>query len=574
MNKFFETFKDSYVQMFDDRKHWLERTPLPFYDKVMPMSDLIKNPTRIRELNKLGVGVFFTPNPCEGGRSEENVQAIKWVYVDIDSGSKKDQMQRIKESPIYPSTIIESLRSYHCYWRCDVRTEDFKNLINGLILHYNGDPAISSTNEVLRVPGFLHQKYKDNSFLIKILKFDSENIPYEDMSAAYPKPMDLWKRKYAMKTDDLTVLKDIPICAVLDRLGIAYTNKNEIIENGEITSTIINKKQNYINRFSGKPPSGSTIDLAMHYNNTDVRGAIKWLRDTFLIKSEKKEPEAIGRKDVTAEDIMAEMSRERKIFTWGTNMLDHDITAIEPHHFCILAGLAGAGKTAFAFDVAWKNSEHKILFLSLEMSEEAILIRGARSFAGITKSEWKNRPAGIPQHKLEAYERRATELTENKNILLRSFPHDIEPTIENVFAMIQSIKPDLTIIDNLDLIKKDSKRSEYLEQNRIAEEFMNLCHQKKVPIVMLHHENPHSKGKGLSAMRGSAKLGDACDTQLSCFRQWVEGADAKTNAEFTVMCNKDRDFGQWTMTKVYFQGGTFVDEFQDKNPIDYWQNNI
>lgn len=575
MNKFLETFKDSYIQLFDDRKYWKEKPSLPEYVSTMPMDDFVKNINNVKKLNELGVGVFFTPNPCKGGRKESNVTEINWVYVDMDSGSKKDQMQRIKESPFYPNIIIESLRSYHCYWRCDIRPDDFKNLINGIILFYNGDQAITSSNEVLRVPGFLHKKYKDNSFLIKTLKFDLEKISYEDMAEAYPKPIDLWQKKYGMSTDDLTVLKDVPIKLVLDRLGIQYSNKNEILENGEITSAVINDKQNYVNRFSGKPPSGSTIDIAMHYNNTDVKGAIEWLRDTFLIKKEKKKLETTGRKDVTLSSIMEELSRERKLFTWGTELLDNSITAIEPHHFCILAGLAGAGKTAFAFDIAWKNSKlgYKILFLSLEMSEDALLVRGARSFAGITKSEWKNRPVGISSYKLELYEKRAKDLVENKNILLRSFPSNVDPTTENVFAMIESIGPDLTIIDNLDLIKKDPKQSEYLEQNRIAKELMDLCHQKKEPIIMLHHENPHSKGKGLSAMRGSAKLGDSCDTQLSCLREWTEGAEAKTNAEFTVMVNKDRDFGQWTMSKVYFKNGVFVDEYDDVE-FEPWENNI
>jgi len=560
LTQFYDIFKNSYVQTFDDTKQ--NRAG---FVKTFKMCDIAVYKKWLVDMNKTGMGVFFTPNPCQNGRTESDITAIDWVYVDMDEGTKAEMMEKIKNSPFYPHIITESSRSYHLFWRViGMDKEIFSKIIAGLIDFYDGDPAISSTNEVLRLPPFYHMKDPKNPFQVQILRLDlSYEINANEMFEAYPEPVKKFQVKFNIADEDLDVLKKISITDVLNKLGVQVKRNFICDNNGKMSSASINVQGNYVNRFSGKAGSGSTIDVAMVYGNMDLKQAIEWLRTEFNLK--KKEVVVVN-KPMSVNEIMEEINAKTEMFTWGTPRLDRELTAIERHHFCVIAGLASAGKTAFAFDVAIKNAKlgHKVLFLSLEMSEKSILVRGARSFAGITKEEWRGRPKTIPEHKMQAYEYRAKRLTEEKNLFLKSMPKDVDPMIENIFTLIEAINPALTIIDNFDLIKKDPKNSEYLEQNRISEQIRSFCKDKNRPIILIHHENPHSKNKGLGAMRGSAKIGDNCDTQLSCSREWSVDASPEDNAKFFILANKDRDFGQWNMSTVYFKDGTFMDEYNQE----------
>jgi len=556
---FLDVFKNSYIQMFDDRKYWKDRPGLPKYKPMFPMSELKKNLKKIRELNKLGVGVFFTPNPCKGGRKEINVEKVEWIYVDMDSGTKGDQAERIRNAPIRPTMVIESLRSYHCYWRCDIEKSKFKELIDGLIIYFNGDQAITSTNEVLRVPEFLHNKYRGKPFEIKLLKFTDTKISFEDMIKAYPKPMDKWKRDYKMRDNDLTVLRDIPVKQVLDRLGIQYSNKNEILEGGEITSAIINDKQNYVNRFSGKPPSGSTIDLAMHYNNTDVKGAIEWLKDTFLFKSaDRKEIRLEKKEDYT------------KRYTWGTHHLDHTFAIIKRDTLTVVYGSRGQGKTTYIFDMANKNAKlgHKVLLYSLEMEQEAIISDMCRKFAGITVGEEFDYK--IPEHKQEAYDKKMEELKSETSLIFEGMRRSGDKSWENILEGISKHEDiDLIIIDNLDLISGGLGESNNEKQIRIIKDMMTFVSEYKIPIMLLHHQRKFTssgKSAGMDDMSGSGKVPDTADYIVRVIRDSDPMQEIPDRYKTVLHLEKARGYSE-EMEDIYFYRGSFLDDYPSEKLV-------
>lgn len=564
IKQFYETFKNSYVQTFDDTKQGRSG-----FVKMLPMQDLEAN--NLKVLNEEGAGVFFTPNPCKGGRKEENVTNIEWVYADLDEGTKPEMMERIKKSPFYPHVITESSRGYHLLWRVDCSREQFDKIIAGLIYFYDSDPAISSTNEVLRLPPFKHMKDPKNPFPVQVLRFDlSEQITAENMLEAYPEPHKSFQVKFEIKDDDLGILKTLPIVDVLRKLGVDV-RRSSIFENGKETSAKINTAGNYINRFSRKNGSGSTIDAVMAYGNLELKDAIEWLRKEFGL--EKK----TVIKQIEEVEEIDPINEKCQVFTWGTNNLNRKITPIKSDQFIVLAGETGSGKTTFCFDVAWKNAIEgkKVLFLSLEMTKNQILTRAARSYAGITKEDWRN-PSAIAQTKKDLYLKRKEEFNKLDNLILSGFPDGVPKNTANIFAMIEQIKPDLTFVDNFDLIEKDDK-AEYAEQNRIAGEFMNLAKDKKRPIIVLHHFNKGKDDKGqrgLDSIRGSGKITHNAHSVLICYRVYDEDATPEANAKFTILQKKDRDFGQQSLVNIYFKNGSFQDDYNPSAALEFWQNNI
>lgn len=570
LKQFYSLFKDSYLQTFDDTKQ--DRAGFTMTFPIMELKEKIQ---KIKTLNEKGAGIFFTPNPCKAGRKENNVTEIRWVYVDMDEGTKEEMVEKIKNAPIPPSIVTESSRSYHAYWRLTSCTdEQFKKIINGLIEFFDGDPAISSKNEVLRLPGFNHMK-KD-PFQIKIVRLELSEESPEDMIEAYPyePPMEKFTKKFNLKTDELGIIKDLDIKLVLARLGIQVSRDNFIMEGNEKTSASVNVKGNYIHRFSGKQGSGSTIDAVMTYGRMDKAEAIKWLKDMAGIENELR-PESVAR--ILAEPEAAKkdcIDEDSKVFTWGTDNLNKNISPIQKHHMIVLLGKTGQGKTTFCFDIAEKNSRlgHKVLFLSLEMTKDEIETRLARSSAGIKKAEWREKTK-ISDHKKEIYKKRREELKDNKNLILRGFPREIPATTENIFATISKIKPDLVFIDNFDLIAKNPKATEYGEQNRIISELTGFAQTENIPLIILHH---HKKGKetDLDSARGSGKITHNPDTVLILSRGYDENASEEDNAKLLVRQEKDRDFGELYMTNIFFYRGSFYDEYPKQITNNQWYDKI
>lgn len=566
--KFYKEFLTrGWVQTFDDTKQNTAGFVLSF-----PGKEMLIHRKEIREKNRKGMGVYFTPNPCEGGRKEENVTSVQWVFADLDDYSEQDMKAVVKRAPVRPSIVVRTGRGFHLYWKCGCSRDQFTKLVEGIIFFFDSDPAISSINEVLRLPGYYHMKDPDNPKMVEIIHFNPELVTIDEMLKAYPSPVKQVQRQY---NDDaeLEFLKDVPITRVLERLGVEVKQR-AIWENGEKTSAMVNEKGNYINRFSGKPGSGSTIDAVMEYGKMELNEAIDWLRDMAGVK---KDPKKVAKVVLKREEVEQDrIDTDRKDMTWGTPNLDQRITPIESHHFVLLVGETGSGKTTFCFDVAYKNSLKgiKVLFISLEMTEDEIATRFARTHAGITKAEWRNRKA-IPKEKVEAYRRKKKELLGNDSLLLRGFPKDVPPTTENVFAVVEEAKPDMVVLDNFDLVWKDDRKSEYQEQTRIAKEIMDFTNNRKIPMIVLHHFNKGSdkdKIRGLDSIRGSSKIIHNADTGLICYRKFEEDASPEDNAMFTIVQKKDRDFGQGAVCVVYFQYGVFGDEYNDGNEVADYKN--
>lgn len=106
-------------------------------------------------LNTMSAGVFWQVNEGDlRGRSEENVQRVRALFLDLDGSPLPDPM------PITPHAIVESSPGrFHVYWRADgVALGEFSALQRALAEKYGGDVSVNDAPRVLRVPGFWHVK--------------------------------------------------------------------------------------------------------------------------------------------------------------------------------------------------------------------------------------------------------------------------------------------------------------------------------------------------------------------------------------------------------------------------------
>ncbi len=115
--------------------------------------------------NTAGANIYVAANPLRPGsrrRTKEAIAQVRYLYLDIDAdGETRIAVVRASDAVPQPSIILNtSPNKYQVLWR--VEGFDFaaqEETLKRLALAFGGDPACTDCNRVLRIPGFLNQKY-------------------------------------------------------------------------------------------------------------------------------------------------------------------------------------------------------------------------------------------------------------------------------------------------------------------------------------------------------------------------------------------------------------------------------
>jgi hypothetical protein len=115
--------------------------------------------------NDNGANIYVSANPLHAGsrkRTKECVASVRHIYIDIDdNGDARLAALRASDLVPTPTAIIStSPGKYQALWRVAGFDFERQEQTLKLIAHsFGGDPACTDRNRVLRVPGFLNQKY-------------------------------------------------------------------------------------------------------------------------------------------------------------------------------------------------------------------------------------------------------------------------------------------------------------------------------------------------------------------------------------------------------------------------------
>ena len=255
---------------------------------------------------------------------------------------------------------------------------------------------------------------------------------------------------------------------------------------------------------------------------------------------------------------------QHKIFTWGSIIADGKFSPIEPQNFIIIAGETSSGKTAYSFDLAVKNAGmgNSVLFISLEMTGSQIITRIARSYAGITKAQWRDKSL-IGPNQIIAYKNKRAELMSVQNLEVQGFGKGQNPTIKNILSIIEAKRPSLVFVDNFDLITRTDEQLQH--EQMLSKSFMDFTNKNKIPIIVLHHTKKTKDKINIDSIRGSGKITDDADAVFICRRNLDYGEDTtpEERALFSVSEIKDRAFGEGGFHNFYFKKGSFYDEFDE-----------
>jgi len=123
--------------------------------------------------NGSGANIYVAANPLRSGarkRTKESIASVRHLYIDIDADGDA-RLAALRASDLVPaptSILSTSSGKYQVLWR--VEGFDFdqqEQTLKQLAMTFGGDPACTDRNRVLRIPGFLNQKY-DPAFRVAV----------------------------------------------------------------------------------------------------------------------------------------------------------------------------------------------------------------------------------------------------------------------------------------------------------------------------------------------------------------------------------------------------------------------
>lgn len=133
--------------------------------------------------NQKKFGIFFTVQGfLNQRRTLENLNNINAWAIDLDSGTKLDQLECLRKSYIRPSMIIETKRGHHAYWFAkDATREKYRIITDSLVEIFSADKNAKDLCRILRLPKFFHWKDQNNPFKIKVLEKNDQFYTEDQM---------------------------------------------------------------------------------------------------------------------------------------------------------------------------------------------------------------------------------------------------------------------------------------------------------------------------------------------------------------------------------------------------------
>lgn len=565
--------------------------------------------------NKKGWGAYFAVNDFEateeemkaiGKKTKRNIPFLKkinHVFADLDiaksgDGQTREQKEEKKEMLMFelydicpPSKVIGTSNGIQPLWElidCGIDEESQRRyvaLINGIIAWSKTKGAagdeVKDVTRVLRLPNYYHMK--EEPFLCKVIAEESFKYRLEDLEKTFKdfikaEKVQTWEKPMSRKLDDLSL--------AIDRLDIQdvakkafssigrsceFDKQGRIILDGRLSGNFQGKNgdRQYLASTSHEAFTGNKITATADIKQITNKEARAWIIDEFNLRKEviKKKNEPVEKRELT------------NYYSWGTQGLTDSIAPIKRTTYSIIGGGYGVGKTPFCLNLALANAKmgHKVLYLSLEMDTDEILDFLGRKAAGITIPEENNKT--IPEYKQIIYEKKKAELLNNQNFVLRGVRKGIAVNWDILCGFMDG-EWDLIIVDNFNLIRRHEKVTQYDHEGWLSKQFLAYTEEKQTPVVAVHH---YSKGgaretkKTGYSLSGNAEIMNDAQRLLLLERRRFEFDDEPTDeerAEMRVFIDKGRSYDSGFTKIVYFKGGVFVDEFEEKKPPDCWQSNF
>ncbi len=230
----------------------------------------------------------------------------------------------------------------------------------------------------------------------------------------------------------------------------------------------------------------------------------------------------------------------------GFTKLDNLIDGFQPGHLITIGARPGVGKTWAALNFTYQISikqRKKVLFISLEMSAEAITYRLLGILSGINPKIIKRGSFNSEESKKIGI---AYESLEKLSIYIIYDPS--LSYLENLKTFIDECESDydLIIIDHIGLIKTNAK-DRVAQVTEVTRYLKLLAVNRKIPVIELAQINRGGDKPGmskLSDLRESGSIEQDSDLIIFLYREFLYDKKADPNlVEFCIAKNREGEEG-------------------------------
>lgn len=223
------------------------------------------------------------------------------------------------------------------------------------------------------------------------------------------------------------------------------------------------------------------------------------------------------------DEFVQSLNKPKEVIYTGFNILDEKLNGLRKGTLCVIGARASTGKTTFALNIAANQMKGKnkkrVHFYSLEMTGEMIYERlcmyscfiNGKHFSSCTLSEKDLRNINLVMQNIK----------DDKKFFVIENTKSVETICNNIY----SDKPDLAIIDYVQLISSVDRRF-VIERERInyvVSELKAAAKQTKTCIILLSQIARAGKDKPtMSDLKESGVLEEAGDYVILLDRPYVQ----------------------------------------------------
>ena len=245
-------------------------------------------------------GIFWTVNRFDGPRRKENCKEVLAWAVDLDTGTKAEQLATIRANLIEPSVVYETARGHHVYFDAkDGDPESYRDIVERLVDAYRGDKNAKDVCRILRVPGYMHWK-GEKPFAVKCVYESAKTYTEVEMRKAFPVEdvrETTFEQKQSLRRDLKVAGSDnlwervwsLDCKAALERVsgsaavgGEMYSFKRtqsgwNILVNGKDTSCWVDAQ----GRIGSADKGGPTIFQWINWYHRSPKRSVEYMREHF-----------------------------------------------------------------------------------------------------------------------------------------------------------------------------------------------------------------------------------------------------------------------------------------------------
>lgn len=319
--------------------------------------------------------------------------------------------------------------------------------------------------------------YKLDELNESMFSIDINKHIFITMKELYKSKMTLDLETIKAKLDEKSINVQVTYLTELASMGLSYAIDTHI----EIL------KERYIRKSVVK-------------NCTNLIQAIIQGKDinTSLYKFENKIQDTLDDKDNEDDSISSICERildflensEEVGMKFGVELLDDTIGGLFKGELTTIAARSGVGKTALALQIMLNviSQGKKVLFISREMSNEQIFMRNITKKTGISIKKMKDK--GLDEDDWQKIISIMGEFSKENLIYI----NDRISTISNIKKRIRQVKPDLVIVDYLQLLNVEAnQQNREREVATLSRELKNITLDFNIPLIQLSQLNDEMK---------------------------------------------------------------------------------